>query len=205
MFSSSSDFYIFLAVIAIIYTTPFIYTPITIYGAFKKKEQITFIKIILSANVLIIVNILYYFFSPNSLPYSSHTIFFITMSLITFLPASLSLLINLPKKVDIYTYIILFSLSLCVYNFYCFSEKLKQDHRAMIFSALEQGNIKKLQQVFNDECSNNSITFDYLYEMAEVETYPAKSFTFMLDCMAGSTETKHVPFQFIILVMTPTY
>ncbi len=146
MFSSSSVFYIFLAVIAIIYTTPFIYTPITIYGAFKKKEQITFIKIILSANVLIIVNILYYFFSPNSLPYSSHTIFFITMSLITFLPASLSLLINLPKKVGIYTYIILFSLSLCVYNFYCFSEKLKQDHRAMVFSALEQGNIKNFNK-----------------------------------------------------------
>lgn len=198
MFSSSSDFYIFLAIIAIIYTTPFIYTLITIYGIFKKREQIIFIKIILSVNVLIIVNILYYFFSPNSLPYSSHTIFFITMGLITFLPASLSLLINLPKKVDIYTYIILFSLSLCVYNSYCFSEKLKQDHRAMVFSALEQGNIQKLQQVFNDECSNNSITFDYLNEMAEVETYPAKSFAFMLDCMAGSTETKHVPFQFII-------
>lgn len=75
MFSSSSDFYIFLAIIAIIYTTPFIYTLITIYGIFKKKEQIIFIKIILSVNVLVIVNILYYFFSPNSLPYSSHTIF----------------------------------------------------------------------------------------------------------------------------------
>lgn len=188
---STSDVIIIFIYLFFLYTTPLFYTLITIYGAFKKHEHTVLVKTILYSNLLITANIIYYLFPTNSLPNDLTWFYFYSISLMFFLPPSVSLLISFPRKYGFYTYIVLFSLSFCLYNNYYLPEKLKQDQRAMIISLLKKGDIEKVNQAFNNTCPNESIVFDYLSLMTTVETYPEKSFAFLLDCTDKHTTSRY--------------
>ncbi|VUS47764.1 MULTISPECIES: hypothetical protein [Klebsiella] len=194
---STGDVFLIFTLLFFLYASPIIYVLLTIYGTFKKAEHPALIKAIAFANLLITVNLIYYSVTLDDLNDGGSTLQFVSISLAAFSPASISLLVNTQKKCAFYSYTALFFLSFGLYNLYYFPEKIEQDREAMIISSLQQGNIKKLQQTFNEGCPSEQATFYYLRTMAEGEIYPASSFVFLLDCTDKDHESSYSKDNFI--------
>lgn len=194
---STGDIFLFFICLFFWYATPVIYILLTVYGTLKKKEHTILIKTLAIANLLIVFNIIYYIVTLDDLSYSDSHLYFVSISLAIFSPASFSLLINNQKKTAFYTYLILFCISSFGYNAHYFSEKFAQDHGAMINSSLEKGNLEKLQHIFNNGCPDQNTTLHYLRIMAEDEIYPQQSFTFLLDCTDKNPKLRYSNDNFI--------
>lgn len=195
-FSTGGIFVIFICLF-FWYATPIIYILLTVYGARKKKEYTILIKTVAIANLLIVCNITYYIVTLDDLSYSDQHLYFVSISLALFSPASFSLLLDNEKKAAFYTYLLCFCLSFYGYNAYYFSKKNEQDHEALVRSSLETGNIKKLQDIFNNECPDENTTLRYLKMMAKVENYPQQSFTFLLNCTDKNPQSRYSDDSFI--------
>lgn len=200
MFFSASATIIIYTLLFLFFITPVIYTILTTWGISRQKEYPALVKIMIAMNLGMIANIAYYISTLNVNTYGNEPLYFISTSLLFFSPALIASFFKDSKRKVLYRYIILFVLSLSTYNIFYYPQKMEQDKYTLIGTSLKKGDIKKLQQLFNNKCPDKNIVLNYLNSMTENEFYPRESFIFLIDCIKRDPEAPYAPDNLTIYV-----